>query len=227
MQEHDASLNIPEEKGFAEELNALLPQDLPNRETLVAKAALHLEMIAETNKQFNLTRITSPREAAIKHVLDSVIPWRLFAESATLVDAGSGPGFPGIPLALVLPEVQVMLVESTRKKSRFLESVVLALGLENVQVFPERAEDWLKENPSPLVTARAVAPLKRAIPLFAAALRKGARLLLYKGPDSISEIVDASNEAKMARCKAGIALKYELPGGLGTRTIVEVVARTR
>lgn len=212
---------------LAEELTTLLPGDLPNRDTVIAKASQHLEMIVEVNQQFNLTRITTPREAAIKHVLDSVIPWRLFANSPTLIDAGSGPGFPGIPLALVLPGVQVFLLESTQKKARFLESVVLALGLENVQVFPERAEDWLKENPAPLVTARAVAPLSRAIPLFAGALRKGTRLLLYKGPDSLVEIEEASNAARMARCRAGIALQYQLPDALGTRAIVEVAYRGR
>ncbi len=210
---------------FAEELSTLLPEDVPNRATVVAKAAQHLEMIVEVNQQFNLTRITTPREAAIKHVVDSVIPWRLFAHSPTIIDAGSGAGFPGIPLALVLPDVQVFLIESTQKKARFLEAVVLALELENVQVFPERGEDWLKENPSPLVTARALAPLAKAIPLFTAAMRKGSRLLLYKGPDARLEIEEAANHAKMARCKAGIALEYQLPDGLGSRTIVQVACR--
>jgi 16S rRNA (guanine527-N7)-methyltransferase len=207
---------------FAEELSSLLPPDLPERDACMAGTARHLELIVEANQQFNLTRIVSPREAAIKHVLDSVLPWRLFAEAPHVVDAGSGPGFPGIPLALVLPGTRFTLVEATQKKARFISEAVEALGLKNVEVFPERAEDWLKKNPAALVTARAVAPLSRAIPLFASALRQGTRFLLYKGPDGSGEIIDAAQEMKRARCAANVVEQYELPDGLGTRTIVEL-----
>ena len=68
---------------FAGELAQLLPQDLPHRDNVIRKSALHLDMIVEINKVMNLTRITDPREAAIKHVLDSVLPWRLFADALT------------------------------------------------------------------------------------------------------------------------------------------------
>ena len=84
---------------FTEDLAQLLPADLPNREKCVAIAARHLELIVEANKNFNLTRIVSPREAAIKHVVDSVFPWRQFQGAARIADAGTGAGFPGIPLA--------------------------------------------------------------------------------------------------------------------------------
>ncbi len=87
---------------FAEEMNAILPADLPNRADVVVKAAVHLAGIVEANKTFNLTRITSVREAVIKHVLDSVLPWNLFAEAPAVLDAGTGAGFPGVPLAVVL-----------------------------------------------------------------------------------------------------------------------------
>ena len=207
---------------FAEELASLLPADLPERDACVVGAARHLDLIVEANQQFNLTRIVSPREAAIKHVLDSVLPWRLFAAEPHLVDAGSGPGFPGIPLALVFPGKRFTLVEATQKKARFVSSVVEALDLKNVEVVPERAEDWLKKVPAALVTARAVAPLTRAIPLFAAAIRKGTRFLMYKGPDGAGEVIDSLGEAQRARCQARIVMEYELPDALGTRTIVEL-----
>ncbi len=75
-----------------QELNSYLPADLPNRDACIAGAARHLELIADENQRFNLTRIVSPREAAIKHVVDSVMPWRLFAGASHVVDAGSGAG---------------------------------------------------------------------------------------------------------------------------------------
>jgi 16S rRNA (guanine527-N7)-methyltransferase len=206
---------------FERELNDVLPADLPRRELVIVKGSEHLRLIEETNRQFNLTRITSPREAAIKHVLDSVMPWRLFAGARRVMDAGTGAGFPGIPLALVLPEIRFTLSESIQKKTRFVESVVEKLELGNVTVSSRRAEELLKEEMADIVTARAVAPLTRAIPLFA-----GARLLLYKGPDAEQEIAEAGQEAARRRVRVEIVMRYELPEGLGSRTIVEVEARS-
>ena len=97
---------------FADELQQVLPADLPNRDAVIQKCALHLALIVEANEYLNLTRIVSPREAAIKHVLDSVLPWRLFLGARRVLDAGTGAGFPGIPLALVLPDIRFTLSES-------------------------------------------------------------------------------------------------------------------
>jgi len=207
---------------FADELRQLLPADLPFREECIARAARHLDLIVETNRHFNLTRIVSPREAAIKHVVDSVLPWRLFARADRVADAGSGAGFPGIPLALVLPETRFILLESTQKKARFLESVVRELALPNVEVHAARAEEWLVAHRVAIVTARAVAPLIRAAALFAPALRGGARILLYKGPDATAEIAEAAPETARRQLRMRIVEHYELPDALGTRSIVEM-----
>lgn len=209
---------------FAEELRQVLPSDLPHREACINGASRHLDLIVEANQHFNLTRIVSPREAAIKHVADSVIPWRLFSPAAHVVDAGSGAGFPGIPLSLIFPETRFTLLESTQKKARFLESAAKSLGLLNVEVRAERAEDWLNTHRAGIVTARAVAPLNRAVGLFAAALRTGARVLLYKGPDAESEIAEATAEATKNRFRLRVVERYALPDALGTRTIVEISA---
>lgn len=208
---------------FAEELNQLLPADLPHRERVVALSAHHLDLIVEANRVLNLTRIVGEREAAIKHVLDSVMPWRLFSGAAVVVDAGSGAGLPGIPLALVLPETKFILLESIQKKTRFVEFAIATLGLENATALPVRAEDWLKLNHADIITARAMAPLERAIPLFAPALKQGSRALLYKGPDLEAEIAAAASEIRKRRVSVREILRYTLPDDSGTRTIVEVV----
>lgn len=207
---------------FAEELSNLLPADLPNREICVEKATAHLEMIVAINEVMNLTRIVSPREAAIKHVLDSVLPWRLFAGAGHVADAGTGPGFPGIPLAIVLPGVKFTLLEATQKKARFVESVVEKLGLDNAHVAPVRAEEWLYKNRPDIVTARAMAPLHKAIGLFTPAFKSGTRVLLYKGPDVDTEIAEAEPEARRRRVKCTVIQRYELPDGMGARTVVEL-----
>lgn len=210
---------------FEQELRTLLPPDVPNRDAVAVAGARHLDLIVEANRQFNLTRITGDREAAIKHVVDSVIPWRLFANAARVIDAGSGPGFPGIPLAIALPDVRFILSESIGKKARFIQSVVDALNLPNVDVAAVRAEELLRRVRADVLTARAVAPIARAVPLFAFALRAGTRALLYKGPDAEAEIGEAQPEIRKHRLQARVVLQYDLPGALGSRTVVEITAR--
>lgn len=207
---------------FVDELSQVLPMDLPRRDAVIASAAKHLGLIAEANEYMNLTRITSPREAAIKHVLDSVLPWRLFAAAGHVVDAGAGAGFPGVPLALALPGTRFTLVESTQKKARFLESVVEALELTNVTVSALRAEDFLKKHGADVIAARAIAPVSRVLVLFGPALKAGARCLLYKGPDAETEMAEAAAEARKRGVRMRVIERYDLPDSLGTRTIVEL-----
>jgi 16S rRNA (guanine527-N7)-methyltransferase len=207
---------------FEEELNRILPPDIPHRERLIVKASEHLQLIVAANERMNLTRLTSPEEAAIKHVCDSVAPWRHFAQARRVLDAGTGPGFPGIPLSIVLPDIRFTLAESTQKKARFVDSAVESLELANVRVVPSRAEATaLLEKPD-IITARAMAPLHRILDLFAGPLRQGARLILYKGPDIETELAEANRH----RVSTEVLWRYELPCGFGSRTLVSVRAQT-
>lgn len=199
-------------------MNAVLPQEIPNREELIVKAARHLVLIAEANQHFNLTRITTPREAAIKHVLDSVMPWALFAKAKHVLDAGTGAGFPGIPLAITLPGTRFTLAESIQKKARFVESALAELALPNASVEARRAEELARGERVDVITARAMAPLTKALELFGPAIKAGVRLLLYKGPDAGKEIEAAGKQ----RVNIKVVMRYELPDQMGTRTIVEI-----
>jgi 16S rRNA (guanine527-N7)-methyltransferase len=201
------------------DLDEVLPADLPNRQRVIEGAARHLALIVEANKVLNLTRITTPREAAVKHVLDSVMPWRLFEDALHVLDAGTGAGFPGIPLALALPETRFTLAESIQKKARFVESALDELKLPNALVTARRAEELSGIS---IITARALAPIPKTLALFRPALKAGARLLLYKGPDAEQEIADAAVEAGRFRARMEVVMRYELPDALGTRTIVRV-----
>lgn len=208
---------------FEEELSQLLPADIPHRARLIEKSAQHLRSIAAVNEYMNLTRISSPRDAAIKHVLDSVLPWQHFKSARRVLDAGTGAGFPGIPLSIVLPEVQFVLSESVHKKARFVESAAALLDLSNVEVVAERAESLALARHPQIVTARAVAPVDRLLDLFGKALKQGSRLLLYKGPDVENELVGMNNH----RTAADILFRYDLPDGLGTRCLLSVSAAPR
>jgi 16S rRNA (guanine527-N7)-methyltransferase len=206
---------------FTEELDRVLPAEIPHRARLIAKASQHLDLIVAANEYMNLTRLTSPEEAAVKHVCDSVAPWRHFAKAKRVLDAGTGAGFPGIPLSIVLPEVRFTLTESTQKKARFVDSVVESLELANVRVVAERAEAAAILEKPDVITARAVAPLHRLLDLFAKPLKQGARLILYKGPDIDAELAEASKH----RISTEVLWRYELPCGFGSRTLLSVRAQ--
>jgi 16S rRNA (guanine527-N7)-methyltransferase len=207
---------------FQTELEQWLPPDVPHRADLVALGARHLELTEETNRQFNLTRITNAREAAIKHVLDSVIPWAMFSDARRVLDAGTGAGFPGIPLAIILPGTRFTLAESIQKKARFVSSVAASLNLANVTVEARRAEELAAGGEFEAITARAVAPLERTLALFGPALHLGTRLVLYKGPDAADEITAAEPGLRRLGVTARIAMRYALPEDMGTRTVIEV-----
>ncbi|MFL6354431.1 MAG: 16S rRNA (guanine(527)-N(7))-methyltransferase RsmG [Bryobacteraceae bacterium] len=203
---------------FDEALARVLPLDIPHRERLIEKTAQHLMLIASVNKHMNLTRITDPQQAAIKHVYDSVVAWRHFQGAKKVLDAGTGAGFPGIPLSLVLPHVRFTLAESVQKKARFVDSVVESLELPNVHVVAQRAEERAASRHPDIITARAMAPIPRIIDLFGKALKEGARLILYKGPDVEAELEDAEKK----RLAADVLCRYELPDGLGQRTLIQI-----
>ncbi len=172
----------------------------------------------------NLTRIVGEREAAIKHVVDAVMPWRLLRNAKRVADLGTGAGFPGVPLSVVLPETQFFLLESVGKKARFVESAAAALELRNVVVLPLRAEEWLTKQRVDFITMRAVAPIEKAIPLLSHILRNGPKALLFKGPDVENEIAQAGEEARKRRIQVKVVERYELPDGLGSRSIVQLSA---
>jgi 16S rRNA (guanine(527)-N(7))-methyltransferase RsmG len=115
-----------------------------------------------------------------------------------LLDAGTGAGFPGIPLALALPDTHFTLAESVQKKARFVESVLDELKLTNAVITPRRAEEL---NGIGLITARALAPIPRTLSLFGPALKAGANLLLYKGLDAAQGIAEAAAEARKIRAR--------------------------
>jgi 16S rRNA (guanine527-N7)-methyltransferase len=210
---------------FQPELVHILPDDLPLRELVIQKASEHLDRIVEANEYMNLTRITTPREAAIKHVLDSLIPWRLFADARKVLDAGTGPGFPGIPLAIVLPGTRFLLAESIQKKARFVGSVLTQLELPNASISAARAEELGRDGGIDIITARALAPITRVLVLFAKQLKAGAKILLYKGPDAESEIAESAREAARLRVGMKVVMRYDLPDAMGRRAIVEITNR--
>jgi len=107
----------------------------------VDKFTTHAMELAKWNRKINLTAITDPLEVAVKHFLDSMAPESMIPMNASLLDIGSGGGFPGVPLKILKPSLSVTLIDASRKKVSFLKHLIRILGLDNIEAFHVRAEE--------------------------------------------------------------------------------------
>jgi len=115
-----------------------LDLDLPTE--VPAKLSQLLQLLTKWNKAYNLTAVRDPNEMVVLHLLDSLAPLP-FVEGESVLDVGTGAGFPGLPMAIARPEWQFTLLDSNSKKTRFVTQAVIELGLENVQVVTGRSEN--------------------------------------------------------------------------------------
>ena len=148
----------------------------------------YLELLAAGNQRMNLTRIVDRDQARVQHIADALtLLQHLPRGPHTLVDVGSGGGVPGIPMAIVRPDVAVTLVESVAKKAAFLNEARQALSLGNVVVWRGRAEEW-RGSGFDVLTCRAVAPMDKLLPWCRPLAAPGGRLLAMKGPRAVEEL---------------------------------------
>jgi len=163
---------------------------LSNTSKEVEQQAKYLELLLEANKNINLTGITQPKEAVIKHTLDSLSVSNAI-EGTKVIDIGSGGGTPGIPLAIANPDKQFYLVDSVLKKTIFLKEATETLGLNNVEVICERGEN-IKNLSADTVVSRAFGSLNYLIDASKHMVSKKGLFLAMKGKikkEEISELV--------------------------------------
>ena len=147
----------------------------------------HYAMLCRWNRRLNLTRITEPRAAASLHYAESLFGARFIAGAHTLLDIGSGAGFPAIPLAVARPDVQVTALEANQKKSLFLKEAKDELGLANFRVVTSRLEDFDCTGYE-MLTSRALDRAEAILPSIIERLRVQQKLMLYCGPDLIAKL---------------------------------------
>ena len=157
--------------------------------TLAPRLLDYLALLDRWNRTYNLTAIRDPREMLSKHLLDS-LAMHPFLENETLADLGTGPGLPGIPLAIAKPALRVTLVESNGKKARFLREAVRVLGLDNARVLEARAEAVAEPGAFAAITARALDRLAGIVAVGGHLLAPGGRLLAMKGVRPDDEIAE-------------------------------------
>ena len=209
------------------DIDTLRPELAAGLEALGLPAALatpllaYLALLARWNATYNLTAIRDPRDMVAKHLLDSLAMQPFVRGLRTLADLGTGPGLPGIPLAIATPGLQVTLVESNGKKARFLREAVRQLGLGNVQVAESRIEAFRPDTHFDAITARALATLPLILELGGHLPGPGGRLLAMKGVVPDEEIATLPAGWRLAAVHP-----LRVPGLDAERHLVEV-ARDR
>lgn len=192
-------------------------------ESLLSKFEKYEKLLLEWNEKFNLTAITDESGITEKHFIDSLYAMKYEDFSNKCVcDAGTGAGFPGIPLAILNPSTSFILVDSNGKKCKFLQEVATELELVNVQVTKSRVEELNFRETFDFVTARAVTSLNVLIELTVPFLKVNGSLLAYKLGEDEKEIAEAKRALKLLESKVTKNEKYELPISKAKHSFVEV-----
>jgi 16S rRNA (guanine527-N7)-methyltransferase len=184
--------------------------------------------LLEWNKKFNLTAIRTVEGIRIKHFLDSfscALAWKENPPKR-LIDVGTGAGFPGIPLKILYPSMQLTLVESVGKKANFCRHIVRTLGLEAVEVVTARAEEVgqmpTQRESYDWAVARSVADLPTLVEYLLPLVQLGGTMLAQKGQSGPAEAHQAENALKMLGGKMCQLIPVTLPGVVEERYLVVV-----
>jgi 16S rRNA (guanine527-N7)-methyltransferase len=190
----------------------------------VGKLVAHAGEMLRWNRSIRLTAITSPEKIAVKHILDSLFLHVFCPFPGRVLDFGSGAGYPGIPLAITLPGSHVVFLESSTKKCAFLSHVRRMLSLSNAEVVQGRvaARHPLSIGRFEHIVTRATLPAAEAVALLQPYFAPGGRFLGMEGPGR--EGKSGREERRLPQGAApGRTIGFELPLGLGRRTIREIL----
>ena len=156
----------------------------------------HFEAVLNTNRVMNLTRVTEPVEAAVKHYADSLalLPWcrEQRISVRTILDLGTGAGFPAVPLAVLRPDWAVTALDATGKKVRFLTRVVHELQLTNLHPEHAHSRHWQEERRFEVVVLRALGPLAKCLEQAARHVQPKGWIVVYKTAGLGQEELDAA-----------------------------------
>ncbi len=202
--------------------NGLRELDIPATEARISTFMTLLRELKKWNRAYNLTAIKTDNEIIIKHFLDSLLYLKLIPEGPlSIADAGSGAGFPGIPIKIIRTETKISLIESSRKKTAFLRHLIRTLKLQKVNVIEERLEDLCKKNEMDydVLVSRATFRIKDLLKMTCPSLGEECLIVLSKGPGLSDELkeLDRTPEYRDAVKKV---MKLTLPLSESRRNLV-------
>ena len=153
------------------------------------------EILLRENEKYNLTAITEPTKIILNHYVDCATPSELIPKGAKIADVGCGAGFPTLPLAILRPDLTIVGIDSTAKRTGYVEMAARELGLTGVSLLTGRAEDFGQDKQYrekfDVVTARAVAPMPILSELCIPLVKVGGQFIAMKGKSAKSELQDA------------------------------------
>ncbi len=192
----------------------------------------YMKLLLEWNEKINLTAITEQNDIILKHFIDSITINKYIEQSNSIIDIGTGAGFPGIPLKIMNQNKKITLVDSLNKRINFLNEVCKEISLENIQCIHARAEELAsdleyRENYETVVS-RAVARLNVLIEYMLPFVKKGGLCICMKGPNIDRELEEAKNAIKVLGGKIKSVESFFLPDSDIERNviIIEKVAET-
>lgn len=197
------------------------PFDVTLTDDNVDKLLKYLDLLLRWNKKINLTAIRTPEECITRHFGESFFLSRVVPVNGRLLDIGSGAGFPGLALKLLVPDLEIVLLEPVSKKRAFLKEVSRACSMSSVSVLGSRIQDFLDQesvHSFDLVTIRALGGLKSAVLAAAHLIKHDGRLCLWVGARQLDEIQRTDSGLRW-REPVPIPLsleRYILAGGLET-----------
>ena len=182
------------------------------------------ELLVEWNKVMNLTGITEPKEIVLKHFIDSLTVLKYIEDGSSLIDVGTGAGFPGLPLKIAKDSIEVTLLDSLNKRINFLNDVINENSLEKIITIHGRAEDFgqkpkYREN-FDVVVSRAVAPLNILLEYMLPFVKVGGKCICMKGSNCEEEIENAKKAIKVLGGQIEKIEEFTLPNSDNNRTIL-------
>lgn len=191
---------------------------------IIEKFEQYTKLLLEWNEKFNLTAIKNIDEIEEKHFIDSLYMDKYIElNNQRLLDVGSGAGFPGIPLAIVHPNLEVTLLESNGKKVSFLKEVVKQLDLKNVTVIQGRSEELDKREYFDIVTARAVKELNILLEISFQLVKVNGHFIAYKSSAIDEETNNAKNAFKKLNINKTTKYEYCLPKSKDMRVLLDIL----
>lgn len=179
----------------------ILNMDITDQQ--LGKFDKYISLLIQWNKKMNLTAITEPEEIIVDHFLDSIsiLNEINIEDRHSIIDVGTGAGFPGIPIKIMKPHVKLVLLDSLKKRTEFLKVVAEELGLSNIEIIHSRAEDLAREEKYrenfDFVVSRAVASLNILAEYSIPFVKVGGYFVSYKGPAADKELQEASRAIEM------------------------------
>lgn len=200
----------------------------------LAKFDKYISLLIQWNKKMNLTAIVEPEEIIVEHFLDSISIFKVMdiEDHHSIIDVGTGAGFPGIPIKIAKPQVKLVLLDSLKKRTEFLKIVAEELNLNDIEVIHSRAEDLAREENYrenfDLVVSRAVASLNMLAEYCIPFVKVGGYFVSYKGPAAYKELQDAGKAIEvLSGQKEPQIRKVSVPFSQKTHKLVIIQKNTK